>query len=145
VAGVGANFALAFACAALLVLTALLISTISPGRQLPELSQLFSPITADWIPGGVLTAVWIEILKAGIIVNLVLASFNLLPFPPLDGSHLLRLILPQRAANVLDKLSAIGMLLLLVLIISNALDYIFLPGLVIAAYLTYLPGMLFSL
>ena len=39
-----------------------------------------------------------------ILINLSLFFFNLLPIPPLDGSHLLRNMLPYNAVQVYDRI-----------------------------------------
>jgi len=36
-----------------------------------------------------------EIFKFGIFINLLLGIFNLIPIPPLDGSHILEYFLPS--------------------------------------------------
>jgi Zn-dependent protease len=52
---------------------------------------------------------------SGIVVNLVLAIFNLFPLPPLDGSHVMKWLLPPawRAAYV--RLGAFGLVILMLL------------------------------
>jgi Zn-dependent protease len=142
---VAANVALALACGALLILTGFAIHLLCPGERLPELGNPFAPITADWLPGGAVTAVWIEVLKSGILINLILASLNLLPIPPLDGAHLFRTILPKRVSETYAKLGVIGLPLLLVLVLTDSLFYVFLPGALIALVLSALPAALFSL
>ena len=47
----------------------------------------------------------------GITLNLVLAVFNLMPFPPLDGSHLFRHMISGRFAAMYDNLGWIGFIL----------------------------------
>ncbi len=49
-------------------------------------------------------------------VNLSLAIFNLLPIPPLDGSKVFALLLPEKMADTYLSLSSIGTLLLLILL-----------------------------
>ena len=49
----------------------------------------------------------------GIVLNLFLAAFNLLPLPPLDGSHITRHILPYNALRVYDSLGMISLILIL--------------------------------
>jgi Zn-dependent protease len=48
--------------------------------------------------------------------NLVLAIFNLVPIPPLDGSKVFSLILPEKQAEAYMSMGNIGMLLLMVLL-----------------------------
>jgi Zn-dependent protease len=50
-------------------------------------------------------------------INLVLAFFNLLPFPPLDGSHLFMVLLPDRWQSLKWNLYRYGSLFLLVIIL----------------------------
>lgn len=49
-----------------------------------------------------------------IILNLILAAFNLLPLPPLDGSHVFRHLLPYKALRVYDSLGIIGLFLIFI-------------------------------
>jgi len=68
-------------------------------------------------------------LQAGVVVNLGLACFNLLPIPPLDGSHLIEAFLPWQYLTWFKRLEAYGMLILLLLVFSGAVDYFILPPL----------------
>ena len=56
-------------------------------------------------------------------VNLFLAFFNLIPLPPLDGSHVLKLLLPPTAGMQFRQLYALGMIPILIVVW-------FLPGVV---------------
>ena len=55
----------------------------------------------------------VMILYMGLTLNLFLAVFNLLPLPPLDGSHLVRHLLPYNALQVYDKLGILSLFLML--------------------------------
>lgn len=57
-----------------------------------------------------------EIFLYIVQINLVLAVFNLVPIPPLDGSKLLFSLLPYRYAHIAAFLEAQGMILLLIFI-----------------------------
>ena len=55
-------------------------------------------------------------LKIVIQINLLLAIFNLLPIPPLDGSKIFALILPEKEANAYLSLGSIGIFILFFLL-----------------------------
>ncbi|MCF8008755.1 MAG: site-2 protease family protein [Halanaerobiales bacterium] len=64
----------------------------------------------------------LRFLILAVIINLSLGFFNLLPIPPLDGSNILRGILPQNLNKYLNKLQGpIGMVILLVLAYTGLL------------------------
>jgi Zn-dependent protease len=52
------------------------------------------------------------LLYYGVTVNLLLFVFNLIPVPPLDGSHVLRNFLPYGAEKVFDQIGMYGLLVL---------------------------------
>jgi Zn-dependent protease len=52
----------------------------------------------------------------GILINLGLIAFNLMPIPPLDGSHVMKYLLPGRLAIWYQQLARFGFLILIVLI-----------------------------
>lgn len=52
----------------------------------------------------------------GVMINLVLAAFNLIPIPPLDGSHVVKHLLPLRAAIAYQKLARFGLLIVFALV-----------------------------
>jgi len=56
-------------------------------------------------------------------LNLLLAIFNLVPIPPLDGSKVFALLLPKELANAYLSLSSIGFILILFLLMFHAGPY----------------------
>jgi Zn-dependent protease len=55
-------------------------------------------------------------LVQGIFINLILAAFNLMPIPPLDGSHVFKYLLPPRWSLAYQRLAGVGLLLLFALL-----------------------------
>jgi Zn-dependent protease len=99
-AGVTTNFVIAICCIPLIILVGLL------GRTVPLLSE----------SGAILQAM----LLYGVLINLALAAFNLIPIPPLDGSHVFKYILPPAWALNYQRLGAQGLLILFLLISLGA-------------------------
>ena len=58
-----------------------------------------------------------RIFETGMIINLFLAAFNLLPIPPLDGSHVLYNFLPQPLAYNYMSLARYGLLILMLMLL----------------------------
>lgn len=65
--------------------------------------------------------------EAGIIINLILFVFNLLPIPPLDGGRILSHFLPATASDMLDKLEPYGFFVVIGLLYFGVLNAILSP------------------
>ncbi len=98
-AGILANFGLAVAAALVF-------------RLLDGLPQTFPALL-----GG--------ILSFTVLINLVLGIFNLLPIPPLDGSKILLSQLPSKLAAEYQKIESYGFIILLLLLFTGMLGFVF--------------------
>jgi Zn-dependent protease len=91
-------------------------------------------------PGG--AGVWrtlVSIAYFGVTINLILAVFNLIPVPPLDGSHVVYQILPRGLREPYQRLGGLGALALL------AILYFFPGGFgLIMGPVNFLADLLFS-
>jgi len=65
--------------------------------------------------------------KIGVYINLGLATFNILPIPPLDGSNILMGILPRNLAIQYERITPYGFIILLVLIFTNFVSTVLFP------------------
>ena len=104
VVGPISNFAVASVATAVLLLVKV---TSAPGRQVIE--QIIGP---DPLRSQSILVPFCVLFYELLVINLVLAVFNLIPVPPLDGSHVLRHFLPEPVRRVYDMMGLIGLLVL---------------------------------
>ncbi|HMJ09535.1 MAG TPA: site-2 protease family protein [Pyrinomonadaceae bacterium] len=93
-------------------------------------------ITAENVGSGLMRPVVI-LLQYMIMLNISLAIFNLLPFPPLDGSKVLSTFLPESFQPFFQLLEQYGFLILLLLIYWGLLGYVIQPVYVLIEYLLF--------
>ncbi|MHC4445571.1 MAG: hypothetical protein ACYTBZ_16685 [Planctomycetota bacterium] len=142
-AGVSLNILLAFMAANILAMILIVLIRFYPDTYIDRTVLLpFAPITLPNVPNPTIWIMDIEICKITILINSLLACFNLLPFPPLDGFGLLRAIAPKSLATVLSKMSGLGMILLLCMIAFDILQWLLLPAVLLAMVLLVLAGLL---
>lgn len=77
-------------------------------------------------------------LRDLLVMNVSLAVFNLLPFPPLDGSKVLDTFLPASMRPLMEILERYGFVLLMVFIYMGVLNVIISPVFAVITYLLYL-------
>jgi Zn-dependent protease len=95
-AGIATNLLLA------VILTILIVPLGLAGRAIPAIGSSLAIIQLMFL--------------YGITINLVLAAFNLIPIPPLDGSHVLKHLLPPRLAYQYQRFGRYGIILLIILL-----------------------------
>lgn len=95
-AGVATNFVVAIGCVGLLVIFGVLARASE--SMVPSLAILQA------------------MMIFGVALNMILIAFNLLPIPPLDGSHVMKYLLPPAWSLRYQELGRFGLLLLILLL-----------------------------
>ena len=95
-------------------------------------------ITRESLTDGGIIFIFYVFLMSMIYMNVGLAIFNLLPFPPLDGSKVLQTFLPRSFEPLFDILETYGFLILLVLVQLGIIRLIVVP---LNAFVLYLLGI----
>lgn len=77
----------------------------------------------QWVwNGSILTPVIMDLyhmLFYSVVINLVLAIFNLIPIPPLDGSKILAMVLPAGLRSHYARMERFGMIIIIFLLLTN--------------------------
>jgi Zn-dependent protease len=95
-AGVATNLVIALLCTALIALFGAI------GGAAPATGRAFGALQVMMI--------------YGVFINLGLIAFNLMPIPPLDGSHVMKYLLPARLSILYQRVSRYGFLILIALL-----------------------------
>jgi Zn-dependent protease len=64
------------------------------------------------------------LLSLAVQLNLLLAVFNMLPIPPLDGGNVLSGLLPASLATQFDRIRPYGFILIYALVLTNGYTYL---------------------
>ena len=91
------------------------------------LALAFVPVSPFTIGEPNVSAPLARLLSVALQLNVLLAVFNMVPIPPLDGGNVLSGLLPDRLAAVFDRIRPYGFMLLYALMFSGALSYFVFP------------------
>jgi Zn-dependent protease len=106
-AGPASNLAMALVALVLLIVLkhagglATIVAAVQMARHVPGVDTSGMPL----FPLALL-------LYFGVLINLLLFVFNLIPIPPLDGSHVLRQFLPYRVERIYNQIGVYGLLII---------------------------------
>jgi Zn-dependent protease len=99
----------------------MLVSLAGPMTNL-LIAFLFSRLLGVFVSEGVQL-----FFQYAVMINLVLAFFNLIPIPPLDGSHIIISVLPNRQAYYYSRLEKYGFIIVFVLLYFGVFRFFIWP------------------
>lgn len=129
-AGPGSNLLLAAISLMLLLGVTQLIHIFAPEATVSSLSD-GAPIGAvkvAGVSGAATLAAVLTLLKISMVINILLAFFNLIPIPPLDGSWILEHLFPTSLGRLYAQIRPYGFIIFLVLLYTDVLFYAMAPG-----------------
>ncbi len=97
--------------------------SVPQAHEMIENMTVFGRVAA---PHSVLAPI-LMILWYAMIINLLLAFFNIIPIPPLDGHWVLYGLLPPNAAAAFERMGSYGFIILYVLMYMGTLRFITIP------------------
>ncbi|MBI2065523.1 MAG: site-2 protease family protein [Candidatus Zambryskibacteria bacterium] len=88
------------------------VATAGPASNI-ILALIFGILLRIGIGGGWATPAFVQITSVIVFINILLAIFNLMPIPPLDGSKLLFAFFPNKLSEIRNFFERYGLLLIL--------------------------------
>lgn len=81
---------------------------------------IFFILLYKFFPSGIIS----EYLKMGSFINFILAFFNLIPIPPLDGSRVVSVLLPYNLSIIYERLERYGIFIVIFMAMIGLLNWL---------------------
>jgi Zn-dependent protease len=108
-------------------ITNILLATAS-AILLRALVAFGNPVAMAGTPLAMVVEPLMLMLAFSVYINLLLAIFNMIPLPPLDGGRVMVGLLPWRQANALSRIEPYGMIIIIALVFfTNIFSYVIAP------------------
>lgn len=141
-AGPMSNYIMVAIAFILLLVAKILVHFFFPSWAGIPLLQLSDAV--ETIPSGAFAGVGYTILKTlahMFLVNAVLGTFNLIPFPPLDGFWVFKSILPKFFLSAVTKVQQFGFILVIIAVNMGLLEVFLYPALMMILVASSLLGV----
>ncbi|MDP3701979.1 MAG: site-2 protease family protein [Hylemonella sp.] len=94
------------------------VALAGPGANLLQ-ALLWGVLMYLLLAGGLEERFFLEMCRAGVLVNVVMFAFNLFPLPPLDGGRILVGLLPWKQAALLSRVEPWGFFIVMALVLTG--------------------------
>ena len=112
------------------------IAGITTNLILALIFQLILFFTADIVQ----LSAYVDVMRGIVWINIMLAAFNLLPIPPLDGSKIIYTFLPRNLRFTFYKYESYGSIILIILLLTGGISLLLNP--VISALISFLNSII---
>ena len=112
------------------------IAGITMNLILALIFQLILFFTADIVQ----LSAYVDVMRGIVWINIMLAAFNLLPIPPLDGSKVIYTFLPKNLRFTFYKYESYGSIILIILLLTGGISLLLNP--VISALISFLNSII---
>jgi Zn-dependent protease len=94
------------------------VALAGPGANLLQ-ALLWGALMYLLVAAGVRERFFLEMGRAGVLVNVVMFAFNLFPLPPLDGGRILVGLLPWKQAALVSRIEPWGFFIVMALVLTG--------------------------
>ena len=109
----------------------MIVAAAGPISNLLQATLAALVVRALWSGQGIYPAsnesALMSVLLQFVQINVLLALFNLIPVPPLDGGNVLAGLLPESAAHAFDSVRQFGFIILYALMLTGMLSTLIIP------------------
>ena len=97
------------------------VALAGPGSNLAQ-ALIWGVLLYLLVGMGITEPFFLEMCRAGMLVNVVMAVFNLFPLPPLDGGRVLASLLPPGPSMALSRLEPWGFFIVMALVLTGVVS-----------------------
>lgn len=109
------------------------VALAGPGANLAQ-AVLWGALLYVLIGAGLQERFFLEMCRAGVLVNVVMFAFNLFPLPPLDGGRILVGLLPWKQAALVSRIEPWGFFIVMALVIAGVVSALWMQPLMALTY-----------